>query len=44
MGAESIKELLQAIDPGKEAVELKTGRTLIHPVRSVPESSRDWKL
>ena len=43
MGAEAIKELLQAIDLEKEAVELKTGLKE-SSVRSVHVSLRDWKL
>ncbi|MFQ8981382.1 MAG: hypothetical protein ACLR6I_13325 [Waltera sp.] len=44
MGAEAIKELLQAIDLEKEAEELKTGLKDVLPVRSVHVSLRDWKL
>ena len=44
MGAEAIKELLQAIDLEKDAAELKTGlKESSGPVRSVPASLRDWK-
>ena len=42
MGAESIKELLEAIDLEKDSVELKAALRLLQ-VRNVQESSRDWK-
>lgn len=43
MGAESIKELLQAIDLETEAVELKMNWWM-QADRSVRESSSVWKL
>ena len=44
MGAEAIKELLEAIDLEKDSAELKDGIKRQLQDRSVQESSRDWKL
>ena len=43
MGAEAIKELLEAIDLEKESVELKKELEGTLPVRSVPALSNVWK-
>ena len=43
MGAESIKELLEAIDLEKDSVELKAALKTAQ-VRNVQESLKDWKL
>ena len=43
MGAEAIKELLEAIDLEKDAEELKSRIKGFLPVRSVPELSSVWR-
>ncbi len=44
MGAESIKELLEAIDLEKESAELESCIKDCQLVRNVQESLNDWKL